>query len=158
MIEQIGTIVRVEGPDVWVESEIRSSCSGCQQQEHCGTGAVARAFASKRNVLKLNSQKTVEIGQQVVLGVKEKSLIMASVLMYLLPILVLVIVASILQYVLVEQMMVSELWVVAGAGGACYACYRWIAHYLHSDKCQSQYQPEILKVLTQTIEVSEINS
>ena len=91
MIEEIGVVVRIdkekELQHIWVETDIKTTCSSCQAQANCGTSVVAKAFTNKKQQLKLAYEYPVEMGQKIKIGIPEEKLLSASLLVYLLPIL-----------------------------------------------------------------------
>ncbi|MFT5676558.1 MAG: sigma-E factor negative regulatory protein RseC, partial [Paraglaciecola sp.] len=103
MIEEIGVITAIDKKDneqyIWIETQIKTTCGGCQANDNCGTGIVAKAFTPKKEQLHLACDETVNVGQQVKLGIPEEDLLMASALVYLLPIVVVLLTAVIAQFV-----------------------------------------------------------
>ncbi|MEC8377515.1 MAG: SoxR reducing system RseC family protein, partial [Pseudomonadota bacterium] len=71
MIKETATVVAVDGDKVTVEAAIKSTCNSCQAQSDCGTGVVSRALAPKTQYLTLNTPMTVQVGQQVTVGIPE---------------------------------------------------------------------------------------
>ena len=73
MIEEIGVICAIEHHNsqqvVLVETQIKSTCGSCEAQSNCGTGAIAKVFASKRETLRFRLNEMVEVGQKVSLGI-----------------------------------------------------------------------------------------
>jgi sigma-E factor negative regulatory protein RseC len=98
MIEETGVVKKVSGNDVWIETQIKTSCGSCHVSKNCGTSVVAKAFTAKPELLKVTSLYALSEGQMVKLGIPEEQLMGASMLMYLLPILILIISATCLQF------------------------------------------------------------
>ncbi|MCC2614700.1 SoxR reducing system RseC family protein [Aestuariibacter halophilus] len=115
MIEEIGQISRVDNDHIWVETEIKTTCGSCEAQSSCGTGAVAKAFAPKKDTLILRCREPAEVGQKVKLGIPEQQLVKASALMYLIPLAVLIATALTGQWLMTSMGIENELWLV----GAC---------------------------------------
>ena len=149
MIEEVGVVVRIDknnGPQyIWVETEIKTTCSSCQAQSNCGTSAVAKAFASKKQHLQLAYDLPVEIGQKVKIGIPEDKLLSASVLVYLLPILGLII-GSVLASVLLPLFtLTSELWVVLVGLSTATLVFYLVKNYLNGVN-QQHFCPQLLAV------------
>lgn len=85
MSEELATVVAIDDRHVWVECERRSACSGCQQQSHCGTGTVAKAFPQGHQRIRVARTMTLAVGQQVRLGIPRQSLLRGAALVYVLP-------------------------------------------------------------------------
>lgn len=90
MIEETGVVKKVQGAEVWIETQIKTTCGTCHVNKNCGTSVVAKAFTAKPELLKLTSTYALREGQMVKLGIPEEQLMGASMLVYLLPIMVLI--------------------------------------------------------------------
>ncbi len=100
MIEETGIVRKVQGNQVWIETQIKTTCGTCHVNKNCGTSVVAKAFTAKPELLQLNSPHKLIEGQTVKLGIPEEQLLGASMLVYLLPIFVLIITTASMQFVL----------------------------------------------------------
>ncbi|WP_432470781.1 SoxR reducing system RseC family protein [Amphritea sp. HPY] len=89
MIEETGTVVRVEPQGVWIETIKQSACSSCSAQKGCGQSLLAKVGDGKRLLIQADNpdKLRVAVDDQVVLGVGERSFLTASLTVYLLPIL-----------------------------------------------------------------------
>ena len=131
---------------IWVETEVKSTCGSCEAQSNCGTGAIAKAFANKREKLHFRFDETVKIGQKVRLGIPEENLLKASMLVYFLPLVILVFSALIGQELLPLIGLLSEIWLVIFSALCTYLAFKFVSRYLKSSD-QSEFYPQILKVL-----------
>jgi len=87
MIEQIATVVAVEGGAAWVETERQGACGACAMNKGCGAGLFARAFGFDSPKLKVTPADDVEVGDRVVIGIDERALVRGSFAAYMMPIL-----------------------------------------------------------------------
>jgi sigma-E factor negative regulatory protein RseC len=87
MIESIATVVAVG--DTWAQVECRrkSACGHCHQQESCGVGTIAKAMPGRPQLLEIILTAPVQVGQQVRIGIPERSLLTSAMLVYLVPLL-----------------------------------------------------------------------
>lgn len=85
MIESIATVVAVG--DTWAQVECRrqSACGHCRQQDSCGVGAVAKAMPGHPQLLEIALTGPLSVGQQVRIGIPERSLLTSALLVYLVP-------------------------------------------------------------------------
>ncbi|HZX33000.1 MAG TPA: SoxR reducing system RseC family protein [Rhodocyclaceae bacterium] len=92
-VEGIARVVRVEGKVAWLEPEQTTSCGSCASKAACGhgdsdgesgMGTVARRIEARRFQMD-NDWEQLRVGERVVLGVDNRSLIKAAVLAYALP-------------------------------------------------------------------------
>jgi sigma-E factor negative regulatory protein RseC len=149
MIEEIGVISAIEQHDfqqvVIVETQIKSTCGSCEAQSNCGTGAIAKVFASKRETLRFRFNEIVEVGQKVSLGIPEENLLKASAMVYCLPLFALVLSALVGQSVFPLLGLMSEGWLILFSAICSYLTFRFVRRFL-SNSDQGEFQPRILKV------------
>lgn len=90
MIEQTGRVVRRYGASAEIEAERRTSCGNCSVNTGCGIALLDRFLGRRRQCLTVLNPIGAEVGQRVVIGIPEASLLSASVAAYLAPILALI--------------------------------------------------------------------
>lgn len=90
MIEESGTVLSTEKGFADVETIRTSSCTSCRARHGCGHHAIAQVSASNRMRMKAIDTFDVEVGQKVIIGIPEDTLLQASLWMYLVPLLGLV--------------------------------------------------------------------
>lgn len=150
MIEEIGVICAIEQHDseqvVLVETQIKSTCGSCEAQSNCGTGAIAKVFANKRDTLRFRLNEMVEVGQKVSLGIPEENLLKASAMVYFLPLFALVLSAVVGQFILPLVGLVAEGWLILFSAICTYLTFMFIRRFLNSSD-QGDFYPRILKVL-----------
>lgn len=85
MIESVATVVAVG--DTWAQVECRrkSSCGHCHQQESCGVGTIAKAMPGRPQLLEVALTVPVLVGQQVRIGIPERSLLTSALMVYMVP-------------------------------------------------------------------------
>tara|TARA_R110000868_G_scaffold27506_1_gene104259 strand:+ start:21908 stop:22363 length:456 start_codon:yes stop_codon:yes gene_type:complete len=143
VIEEQGRVVAVEPGAVWVETVRKSTCSSCSVKAGCGQGLLEQLGASgRRGYVRAVSDLQLNIGDAVVIGVREDLLVRGSLLVYLLPLLGLFAAA-----VLAEQAGWSEPLVILSAlFGFLFACcaVRWRSRVTAGDHA---LQPVVLRAL-----------
>ncbi|MGY0645532.1 MAG: SoxR reducing system RseC family protein, partial [Paraglaciecola chathamensis] len=116
MIEEIGTVIEVQkrqsGQFIRIATEVKSTCGSCHAKDNCGTGVIARALANKRDALWMACDEKVEVGQDVKLGIAESMLLRASLLVYMLPLITMLIVATVTTLLLSSYAIEGEGWVI----------------------------------------------
>lgn len=146
MIEEIGVITAVDKDHIWVETQIKTTCGGCQAQDHCGTGVIAKAFAPKKDQLILRCKQAASVGQRVKLGIEENHLLGASALVYLLPLIAMIVAAVLAQNVLPNWGLEHELWIVAVSFFATALTFVWV-RARSKDSEDHRLQPKLLAIL-----------
>lgn len=89
MILETGTVVAVESDGLWVETIQKSACEVCVAEKGCGQkflSKLAGKTTSIRVLLNKQSQQKISVGQSVTIGIPEDVIVLASLLVYLLPI------------------------------------------------------------------------
>jgi sigma-E factor negative regulatory protein RseC len=159
MIEEIGIISAIEQHNyqqvILVETQIKSTCGSCEAQSNCGTGAIAKVFASKREMLRFRLNEIVEVGQKVSLGIPEENLLKASALVYCLPLGALILSALIGQTILPLVGLIAEGWLILFSAFSSYFTFRFVRRFL-SRSDQGDFHPRILKVFTLEIDNIQI--
>jgi len=92
LVEESGVIVAVELDRVWVETIRSSACDSCKAQKGCGHGLINKASSGK--TFQLDVQRnglSAKVGDTAVIGIPEDSILKASLIGYLLPIVLLLI-------------------------------------------------------------------
>ena len=89
MILETGTVVAIESDSLWVETIQKSACDACVAEKGCGQkflSKLAGKTTSIRVLLNGQSRKDFSLGQSVNIGIPEDVIVLASLLVYLLPI------------------------------------------------------------------------
>jgi sigma-E factor negative regulatory protein RseC len=93
-VEGIARVVRIDGDVAWFEPEQTTSCGHCASSAACGAGSaatgtgngigsIARRIEFRR--FPLADSHGLQVGERVVVGVAERSLVKASAIAYALP-------------------------------------------------------------------------
>ncbi|CAE6908183.1 SoxR reducing system RseC family protein [Ectopseudomonas khazarica] len=143
MIEEQGRVVALEPGAVWVETLRRSTCSSCSANAACGQGVMERlGVGRERGHVRALSTLHLNVGDAVVIGVREELLVRSSLLVYLLPLLGLMAAA-----LAADAAGLSEpLCILSGLAGlsVSWLLVRWRASRVADDP---QLQPVVLRAL-----------
>lgn len=89
MILETGTVVAIESDSLWVETIQKSACDACVAEKGCGQkflSKLAGKTTSIRVLLNGQSRKDFSLGQTVTIGIPENVIVLASLLVYLMPV------------------------------------------------------------------------
>ena len=89
MIFETGVVVAVESDGLWVETIQKSACEVCVAEKGCGQKFLSKLAGKTTSIRVLRnklSPETFSVGQSVTIGIPEDVIVMASLLVYLLPI------------------------------------------------------------------------
>ncbi|SEK81716.1 positive regulator of sigma(E), RseC/MucC [Atopomonas hussainii] len=91
MIEEQGRVVALEAGAVWVQTIRQSTCQSCSAKAGCGQGLMQRLGVGQRHgyVRCLTDDASLQVDDDVVIGVPEDAVVKSSMLVYLLPLLAL---------------------------------------------------------------------
>jgi len=114
MIETITTVVKTQEHRVWVLGSQDSGCNACQQKAGCSINNLDTLL--NRKAIPVDSQIALQVGDQVVVAINEKLLLRASLLQYILPLIIMFLGAGIAEQVLKDSPSeFAELWVAGAA-------------------------------------------
>lgn len=86
MIEATALVVAVEDGFAVLETRRTNACAGCGAAGACGTSALGDILGRKQNLLRIDNDFDARPGEQVIVGLAEGDLMLASLAAYLLPI------------------------------------------------------------------------
>ncbi|MDQ2068291.1 SoxR reducing system RseC family protein [Natronospira bacteriovora] len=95
MILEQGRIVEAVGGHAWVEARSRSDCPRCAEGRGCGGGLIGRWLGRRLHRVRAYNPNDLPAGTWVELGLDERHLLLASILMYLPPLIGLVAVSAV---------------------------------------------------------------
>lgn len=149
MIEETGRVISVQGDLAEVEGQPRSGCGSCAVKGTCGTSLLARYFGPKRLLLQAHNPIGARPGERVVVGLSEGSLLEASVLAYLVPLLAMIggAVAGTFVAARLAPAYTQILSAVTGLGGLA-AALAWLVGFIRAKSLDERYRPRILRRLS----------
>lgn len=95
MIRELAEVTAVDSDWVEVATKLKSGCSGCEHQNHCGAGLLSKALPQRNGRLQFAMKHNFQVGEQVELLMPEQSMVRFSLMLYGIPMLALMISAMI---------------------------------------------------------------
>ncbi len=145
MIEQLAVVERLEGQHVYVRTSVKTTCHGCAQNQHCGTGIVAKNMTPRSELLAIKVEQDVAIGDTVKIGLPETSVLKASTLVYLLPLFSMLVSSVSGSLILPAMGFEHELWVLLLTIVTTAVTYISIKRYLLTGD-EVEFTPVLLSV------------
>lgn len=147
IIEETARVVALDGDQAWVTTQRRNTCGGCVANKGCGTGIIARSFATGRTLqIKAANQVEAVVGEDVVLGIDDRVLMRSALLMYLLPLLALMGGALMGEFINNEFFFIDNEFLSVMAGlSAMMVVLWWLRHHTRLLAATGTYQPRILR-------------
>ncbi len=87
MITEQAIVTRRDGNRVELELERGSACGHCELNQGCGTGAIGRLLGRRGKPLVIETERDLNPGDRLQLGLPEAALVRASLVTYGLPLL-----------------------------------------------------------------------
>ena len=140
MITESGRVVAVAGNNAWVLTIRQSTCQNCSARSGCGQRVLAAASGGRANQVQVLNTLQAAVGDEVTLGIEEQALLQASILVYAVPLLSMIVATLGAN----EFAPGSDGIAVAAAGlglGAGFFLVR-----LRQLSTSDQYQPRLIKV------------
>jgi len=143
MREETARVVDVKEGLLLAEAESRSACSHCASSAACTTSVVAKLFGGRRIRLVMANHLGARPGDQVVIGIPDELLVRASLLVYLSPLLSMLAVATLVEALAVNEMLLSVSALVGLTLG--FLGVRWTIRR----GAEQRYRPRLLRVVAQ---------
>jgi len=136
--EETALVSHVEGNFVFLETQNNGSCGNCSSKTGCGS--VSSIFTFKpRNKLKINNTLELEQGDSVIVAMAADKLLMATVLMYLSPLILLFI------FSLIAKLLMGETAsIVAGLCGL-FIGLLLVKQFTQKSAVAEQFQPKLIR-------------
>lgn len=140
MLTEAAIVTRRDGGRVELELQRGSVCGGCELSQGCGTGALGRLLGRRSKPLFIETEQQLEPGDEVLLALSESALVKASLTLYGLPML-----GMVMAGLLAVSVGAAEWLVVVAAVSGFYAGYR-AAVYLTSRLEDGRLTPYIMEI------------
>ncbi|TCK17575.1 RseC/MucC-like positive regulator of sigma(E) [Thiogranum longum] len=149
MLEETARVVNVDHDAIWVETQRRSTCGSCAASKGCGTAAISRVVGNRRSLVRVLASMPLKIGDEVIIGIRERALVKGSLAVYAVPIILLLLGA-----LLGELGAQRFLWQSAEAGSLVLgisgfvAGLFWLRRFTRHIRHDADYQPVVLRKLS----------
>lgn len=138
MIEQ-ATVIHYQEGIAKVQCQAKSNCGSCVAQNHCGSKALSALAGEKfAPQFELVVDIPLQVGDQIKIGLTEKSLLIGVFWLYTVPLFVII-----LSTLVLSLWIKNELWVVVGVLCTVAATFLMIKKYI-AQKTQVQFIPVFL--------------
>lgn len=90
LVTEQGTVISVCGDEAWVQTLRQSACQSCSARHGCGQKALAAMSSGQSRQLRVSNTLNACPGDEVTVAIAPASLLQASLLVYALPLLLMV--------------------------------------------------------------------
>lgn len=143
MIKEHALVERVEGQDVWVQTQRQSTCGSCAAKAGCGTAAVGKVVGLRSTRVRLLDSKDIAVGDRVVIGLAENAMLRGAFMVYAVPLLLMLLFSAVASWAAY-----SELVVIASAGLGLLIGMSIVRGFGHRIRYNPAYQPVLLEKIT----------
>ncbi len=123
MITERAVVTRCEGGQAEIMLQRASACGDCELSQGCGTGALGKLLGNRSRPLLIDTQQDLKPGDNLLLGLSESALVSASLTVYGLPLLAMVVAG-----LLAALLGVGENWVTLASITGFVAGYKLASH------------------------------
>ena len=150
MIEERGTITALKTlPDgqtgIEVQTSVKTTCGSCSAKKSCSTSVIAEHFTPNSEALYFTTDQEVQVGQSVALGIRENTLLKASFMVYVLPLLSFISTFMMAQWALQYTVFDHELIHLLAALISTLGVLVWVSR--QTKKKHNQYTPNLCYIL-----------
>lgn len=86
MIQEVAIVKQVQRNRALVETQVKTTCGSCVQQENCGTSSIAKVFANKTQQFWIDTPIELVSNDKIEVGIDEQCIVGASFSIYIIPI------------------------------------------------------------------------
>lgn len=142
MLYETGRVVAVEHSALWVETIRQSVCGNCTAKKGCGQRLLSQ-FGAQPHYLRvlLSSSSTAEykVDDKVTIGIPEMAVVKASLLVYLLPLVMFVLCIAMAHFAIGEELVsIAAGMIGLVAGGLVVRLYTFL------ERNNADFQPQII--------------
>lgn len=114
MIHETGTVISVSDNEAWVQTVRESACQACKARHGCGQKALASLSSGQSRQIRVSNTLHARPGDQVTVAIDESALLKASLLVYALPLVLMVVATGLAGIALPGQDLVAMAGAVLG--------------------------------------------
>jgi sigma-E factor negative regulatory protein RseC len=128
-IKEKARVVSLDGDFAWIEAVAESGCHRCEVKQGCGTGLLSQIFGRRVFHHRIKNTLNAQVGDLILVSVPQSGLLLASLIIYTLPLLLLVIMALVTTTLLSLPEWSVIIWSFLGLGVGLIAA-RWLGRSL----------------------------
>jgi sigma-E factor negative regulatory protein RseC len=123
MITEQAIVTHCHGKQVELELQRGSACAECELSQGCGTGALGRLLGKRSKPLVIETDHILKPGDRLQLGLSESALVKASLIVYGLPLLGMLVAGLLAGFAAVSEALIALAAAVGFIAGFKFAAY-----------------------------------
>ncbi|HLV78280.1 MAG TPA: SoxR reducing system RseC family protein [Marinobacter sp.] len=140
MITETGKVVAVQGGQAWVQTIRLSACQSCSARAGCGQRALASVSGGRANQILVANPVDARVGDEVVLALDEQSVLAASLAVYGVPLLLMVLGSIGAWHWLAATDLAAVTGALAGLASGFLLVRRWQA------RAGDRFEPRLIRI------------
>ena len=113
MIEEQAQVIEIKGKRLLLQAQTQSACGSCSVNKGCGTSLLAKVVGQKFTHFQAENNINAKVGDTVIVGIAEDALLKASLMMYIVPVLFMLISALLADYFFIATIQYRDLMIAA---------------------------------------------
>lgn len=143
MLTESAVVIDYKSGIATVQCQAQSACGSCAARKGCGTSLLSDLSGPRGvHTFTVETLMPVKAGQQVQIGLEEKSLIFTALLMYIVPLLTLLITTLIGSYFIQNELIIAGIILMTTA-----LSFVGVRQYASKLNKKPAYKPILLRVL-----------
>lgn len=140
MIEERARVLKLKGDVAFIEMQRQNACGSCQLSGGCGVGSLGRLLGKREQVYSIPNQQNLQTGDLIVIGMPDRSFLVASLMMYVLPLFTLLASGLVAQLLFHASDNVTAVFSLLGLGLGLFITIR-----LAASKFARRFQPRFMR-------------
>jgi sigma-E factor negative regulatory protein RseC len=140
MIEEHARVLQLRDKLAVIEIQRQNACQSCELSGGCGTGSLGRLLGQRAQIYTIPNEQNLKAGDDIVIGMPDRSFLLASLMMYVLPLLTMLLAALTAQLIFNASDGAVALIALTGLGLGLYATIR-----LSASDFARRFQPRFMR-------------
>ncbi len=136
--EETAVVSSVDGDFVFLETQNSASCSNCSSKSGCGSVSSIFTFKPK-NKLRVNNTLGLKKGDSVIVALASDKLLIATVLMYLSPLILL------FTFSLIAKFLIGETASILAGLCGLFVGLLWVKRFTQQSAIAKQFEPKLVR-------------
>jgi len=138
LIRETAIVSHIKDEYAYLIIQKNSACGSCASKSSCSNSALQEIKPKSNNILRVSNDLSLQEGDTVILGLKPNKLLLATVLMYILPLVVFIVFAAVAKVLGGERASIA-----AGLAGFFLGLFI-LKKFIKQPHVARQFQPKIL--------------
>ena len=145
MIEEKAQVIEINGNKLVLHAQRQSACGSCSANNGCGTSLLAKVVGRKFSRFQADNSVNAHVGDTVVVAIPEDAMLKGSMVMYLVPILGMIFIALLADFLLASMTPYRDLVIALAAVTGLISGSILAKRYFASQAAANLFAPVVLR-------------